>query len=62
MNIWKVLISGMNTDYKDIDINNLTETWLYEIKSKDANFEQKGGDGAVRAFIEIILKIAKSVS
>lgn len=39
MNIWKVLISGMNTDYKDIDINNLTETWLYEIKSKDANFK-----------------------
>lgn len=29
----------MNTNYKDIDINKLTETWLYEIKSKDANFK-----------------------
>ena len=29
----------MNSDYKDLDINRLTETWLYEIKSKDSNFK-----------------------
>lgn len=29
----------MNANYKNIDINNLTETWLYEIKSKDSNFK-----------------------
>lgn len=29
----------MNSDYKEIDINKLTETWLYEIKLKDTNFK-----------------------
>lgn len=29
----------MNADYKDMDINKLTETWLYEIKLKDSNFK-----------------------
>ena len=29
---------GMSSDYKDLDINKLTEIWLYEIKLKDNNF------------------------
>lgn len=39
MNIWIVLTNGMNADYKDIDINSLVSTWLYEIKMKDTNFK-----------------------
>lgn len=30
---------GMNIDYKDINIDNLTSIWLYEIKMKDSNFK-----------------------
>lgn len=30
---------GMNTDFKDLDINNLCDIWLYVIKSKDTNFK-----------------------
>ena len=30
---------GLNADYKIIDINQLVETWLYEIKLKDSKFK-----------------------
>lgn len=30
---------GISSDYKDLDINKLTETWLYEIKLKDKDFK-----------------------
>lgn len=39
MSTWIVSISGMNVNYKDIDINSLVSTWLYEIKMKDTNFK-----------------------
>ena len=39
MNTWIVSISGMNSDYKDIDINKLTATWLYDIKMHDNDFK-----------------------
>ena len=29
----------MSSDYKDLDINKLTEIWLYDIKMKDSNFK-----------------------
>ena len=29
----------MNADYKEMDINKLTETWLYEIKLRDSDFK-----------------------
>ena len=41
MNTWKVLINGMNANYKEIDINNLVETWLYDIKLRDSNFKPR---------------------
>lgn len=30
---------GMNSDYKELDINKLVDIWLYEIKIKDNNFK-----------------------
>lgn len=39
MNIYQALINGMNADYKEIDINTLVETWLYDIKLNDSNFK-----------------------
>lgn len=30
---------GMNANYKEVDINKLTEIWLYDIKLKDNNFK-----------------------
>ena len=41
MSIWIVLINGMNANFKDIDINKLTDTWLYEIKLNDINFKPR---------------------
>lgn len=31
--------NGFSSDYDKIDINNLVNTWLYNIKSKDSNFK-----------------------